>query len=181
AELTRALYHDLPGLLTPPQALLQAVLESYAVERGGWYLREEDSPAARRSELTAMRALVQNIGRRLGYAVSAPANAPVTWADAEQPAYVLHVSASALMGKVAAAPPVAGAQTVLVIPGGRAGLIAYKRKRDPALRAASQEWHFLKYRHLRQIADLPLLTRETWPELLRSDPIEQLGGQMMLF
>ncbi len=179
SQLMRAVYHALPGLLTPPQALLIAILESYAVERNSsWHLREEDTPAARRAELTAMRALVQSIGQRLGFEVNAPPNAPITWADAGQVVYIFHVSASALMGKVHSMPP---AQTVLVIPGGRAGLIAYKRKRDPALRAASQDWRFLKYRHLRQIAELPLLTRDTWPELLRSDPIEQQGGQMMLF
>ncbi len=177
-QLIQALHRDFPGLLTPSAALVQAILESYAVETHGWRLREEDQPPARRAELESMRALVRSIGLRLGFTLADSAGGAVAWLDSGQVSALCHVSASALLGKLIDVP---SALVVLVIPGGRAGLIAYKRKRDPVLREKTKTWHFLKYRHLRQIAELPLLTRETWPELLRSDPIEQQGGQMMLF
>lgn len=176
--LLQSLYRNFPGLLAPPSALVQAILQSYAVESNGWHLRDEDQSLARRTELQTMRALVRTVGLRLGYEVSAVDDAPIAWLESGLAAHVFHVSASALLGKWADTP---AAQVALVIPGGRAGLIAYKCKRDPALREKTSGWRFLKYRHLRQIAELPLLTRETWPELLRSDPIEQQGGQMMLF
>ena len=51
---------------------------------------------------------------------------------------------------------------MVVLPGGRAGLLAYKLRRDPHLRQKAEGCNFLKFRNLRQIAEIQLLTRETW-------------------
>ena len=70
---------------------------------------------------------------------------------------------------------------LLVLPGGRAGLLAYKETRDPRLRKRLDGWHIVKFRLLRALADIPVLNRQTFEEQLISDPVEQSQGQMMMF
>ena len=72
-------------------------------------------------------------------------------------------------------------QTVIVIPGGRAALAAYKLDRDPALRERLKKYRLVKYRLIRSLLDLPILTRETFEEQIASDPVEKAVGQMMMF
>ena len=72
-------------------------------------------------------------------------------------------------------------QILLVIPGGRAVLVAYKAQRDAGLAERLKNVRLVKYRLLRALSDVPILTRETFEEQLASDPIEQIKGQMMMF
>jgi len=76
---------------------------------------------------------------------------------------------------------VAAPQTILVVPGGRAALIAYKQARDPALAARLKKYRVVKYRLLRAISEVPILTRELFDAQIASDPVEQSSGQMMMF
>ncbi len=45
-------------------------------------------------------------------------------------------------------------KSFLILPGGRAGLLAYKLERDPALRSMAERWRIVKFRHLRRLAGL---------------------------
>jgi hypothetical protein len=72
-------------------------------------------------------------------------------------------------------------QTLLVIPGGRAALVAYKAQRDAALAERLKNYRLVKYRLLRALSDVPILTRATFEEQIVSDPVEQIKGQMMMF
>ena len=71
--------------------------------------------------------------------------------------------------------------TIIVIPGGRAALAAYKQERDPSLALQMKKHRLVKYRLLRGLLDLPILTRETFEEQIASDPVEKSAGQMMMF
>ena len=42
-------------------------------------------------------------------------------------------------------------------------------------------YRVVKYRLWRALAQLPILTRETFEEQLVSDPVQQAEGQMMMF
>jgi hypothetical protein len=42
-------------------------------------------------------------------------------------------------------------------------------------------WPILKFRLLRALVDIPVLTRETFDEQLATDPVQQTEGQMMMF
>jgi hypothetical protein len=70
---------------------------------------------------------------------------------------------------------------LLVLPGGRAGLLTYKEKRDPKLRQRLEGWSIVKFRLMRALAEIPVLNRQTFEEQLISDPVEQKQGQMMMF
>jgi hypothetical protein len=78
-------------------------------------------------------------------------------------------------------PDVRPADTLVVIPGSRAGLLAYKARRDPLLAVRLGSLRIVKSRLLRSLLEVPVLTRESFEEYLASDPLEQAPGQMVMF
>jgi len=162
--------------------LVQAVLDSYALQQAGrWQLRPEDRAAARRVELRHMAALVRRIGERLDYAVEQPNETTCLWLEAGQTARVFYVLASALVGPLLAQNRYPPEICLLALPGGRAGLLAYKQSRDPNLRHRLLHWRILKFRLLRALAEIPVLNRQTFEEQIAGDPVQQSPGQMMMF
>ena len=180
-EIEDDLYPRFPGLLTPSKGLIYAVLTSYAErENGSWRLRAEDSPAARREDLKKMTALIESIARRLKYKTRRDGSA-VVLEDKGKVLHVFHVLASALVGRAADENRHPPEKTLLVLPGGRAALAAYKQSRDPALAERLKEYRVVKFRLLRALGEIPILTRATFEEQIVSDPVEQARGQLMMF
>ena len=180
-EVEEHLYQLLPGLLTPSKGLIYAVLNSYAEKQAGsWKLRPEDEAAARRNELEQMIRLIEKIGERLG-CKTLKQDKMLVWQTQAKPLYFFHLLASGLIGRVLAEITQPPEQTLIVIPGGRAGLISYKQQRDPSLAARLRPYRLVKYRLLRALSDVPILTRETFEEQIASDPVEQSKGQMIMF
>ncbi len=180
-ELEDELYQRFPGLLTPSKGIIYAVLSSYAEKNGAnWRLRREDIAAARQNDLKSMAALVASIGERLGYE-SHKENKWVIWLEQRKPVMVLYTLASALVSRPLGENPYPALQGMLVVPGGRAALIAYKQRRDPALAGRMQGYRVVKYRLWRALSELPILTRETFEEQITNDPVKQEDRQMMMF
>src|SRR6185503_9987057 len=180
-EVEQDLYPRLPGLLTPSQAMIYAVLSSYAIKDGGtWRLRAEDVASARREELTHITGLIETIGNRLGY-TTRKSEKNHLWEQNGTLERTFTVLASALIGRAIAETPYPPGQTVIVIPGGRAALVAYKTQRDPSLAARTKAVHVVKYRLLRTLTNLPVLTREIFEEQVTGDPLEKSKPQMMMF
>ena len=94
---------------------------------------------------------------------------------------MFYLLASALTGRILAENQYPLEKCLLVLPGGRAGLLAYKENRDPKLRQLLEGWHIVKFRLLRTLEEIPVLNRQTFDEQLISDPIEQAQGQLMMF
>ncbi len=181
-EIEDDVYPRFPGLLTPSKGMIYAVLDSYALRQGAAFvLRPEDVAAVRRRELHTVTALLEAIGKRLNY-VTRPAGRNYLWED-ENGGVVraFYVLASALIGRALEETPYPPERTIIVIPGGRAGLIEYKAERDPALAARLKKYRLVKYRLLRTLIELPVLTRETFEEQIASDPLEKSGAQRMMF
>lgn len=177
-ELEDDLYPRFPGLMTPSKGLIYAVLNSYAEKNGAnWKLRDEDVASTRREEIKNIFVLLEKIGNRLNYQ-SAINDKVVIWKNNGQTVKKFNVLASALINR---ALEQIDEQTVIVIPGGRAALAAYKQKRDPSLRVRLKKHKLVKYRLLRSLLEVPILTRETFEEQIASDPIEESKGQMMMF
>ena len=174
-ELELALNNELPGMLTPSLGLLRAVLASYASETGGrWSLRPEDSPSSRRLDLEQAAQALASLGARLGYTLQGDEKNPrlVRWLDNGQALYHFHLLASAVVERLLRQDPTPAGQRFLILPGGRAGLLAYKLERDPGLRALAGHWRILKFRHLRRLAGMNGLTRAGFDQEFSGDPIE---------
>jgi hypothetical protein len=183
-EIEQEIYPQLTGLETPSKALVLAILDSYAAcaQNGTWRLRENDAPSARHADLDEMRALLTDIGLRLGYETHQLSEKMLVWGNQAQPTFVFHLIASALVYEIFSQNQAAREKSLLILPGGRAGLFDYKIKRNPALRELSQGWRFIKFRLLRTLGELPLITAATWDEQIGSDPIEgRTQSQLMMF
>jgi hypothetical protein len=180
-EIEDDLYPRLPGLLTPSKAVIYAVLNSYAERNSGaWTLRSEDVASARRHELDTVRTTLEAIGERLGFSTLEQGR-NYLWQDNGQTVYAFRILASALLQRAITETPYAPQQTIFIIPGGRAALVAYKEQRDPAFAARIKKYRVAKYRMLRTLVDVPVLTRETFEEQIASDPLEKSKAQMMMF
>jgi hypothetical protein len=181
--LETALNIELPGLLTPSLGLLRAVLVSYAVETDGrWILRPEDSPAARRADLESAAQVLTTLAPQLGVTLQRQESPQrlLLWLDSSETVYAFYLLTSAIAGHIIRQNPYPPERSILVLPGGRAGLLAYKLNRDPALRAVMERWHIVKFRALRRLSGETDLTRERFEKELYGDPIEP-PEQMKLF
>jgi hypothetical protein len=188
-ELEQALCAHFTGLQTPPVEVIRAVLESYGEalpgQPGIWRLRPGDTPAARRADLAAMHHHLTGLGHKLRFTVSSDSGdaypAVVYWHDSGEPAWSFYLMASSIISRYVLTPPAgAGGQRVLVLPGGRARLLAYKLRRDPRLAEAAAGWRILKYRHLRDLSETAALTRDQWETLLDEDPLTDEASQIRL-
>ena len=180
-EIEENLYPQFPGLLTPSKAMIYAVLDSYAERSGAaWKLRAEDVASARRIELNTIHAMIEALGTRLNYSAHMEGKI-ILWEENGKVQHALYVLASALIGRAMAETPYPPDQTIIVIPGGRSALIAYKTQRDPALAARLKKYRLVKYRLLRTLFEIPVLTRESFEEQISSDPLEKSTSQMIMF
>jgi hypothetical protein len=182
-EVEQDVYPRFPGLLTPTQGLIYAVLSSYAAkEMGTWKLRPEDLASARRAELRHIAGLIEALGTRLGYATrTRKQETNYLWEQNGTVERTFHILASALVGRALAEIAFPPEQTVIVIPGGRAALVAYKLQRDPSLAAHIKTVQVVKYRLLRTLVELPVLTRETFEQQVAGDPLEKSKSQITMF
>jgi len=166
---------EFPGLQTPSIGILRAVLASYALEsRGSWNLRPEEIPASRRADLESAAQDLMLLGPRLGYRtiqLDEPQRV-VLWQEDSQTTHAFYLLASAAVGRLLRQDPYPNGNRLLVLPGGRAGLLVYKLQRDPTLKKIAEPWRTLKFRTLRRLAVEMPLTRELWEKELASDPIE---------
>ncbi|MGB8215217.1 MAG: hypothetical protein WCE68_16835 [Anaerolineales bacterium] len=182
-DLETALNTGFPAWLTPSLEQISTVLASYALETDGrWSLRPEDFPSARRADLETAAQLLSALGTRLGYTIQREETSPrlVRWLENGQISAVFHLLASACVGRLLRQAPARMGSSFLVLPGGRAGLLAYKMGRDPALRSSAESWHILKFRHLRRLEAMPGLTRAQFEKEFSGDPLEP-PEQMKLF
>jgi hypothetical protein len=191
-ELDNNLCEAFPGLFTPDLELIQVCLDSYGEQQpansGNWRLRITDTPAARHGDLEAGGALISRLGTQLGFIVSeqpdpgtigmgtAATKTATIWSDKSgQTRYIIYILASALLGEVVFQRDLdetPEASRIIILPGSRANLVAYKLINNPQLKQELENgWHIIKYRHLRRLAESPFLTPDIFREQLNKDPI----------
>lgn len=185
-ELLEAVYERFSGPLTPELALVRTCLSSYGAYEGSEvHLRREDEPDQRRGEIALVRRNLLDLGRRLGFRVSAGTDWDARWLANGRPVFLFAVSATAVMTPWLLAGPLTdeGGDRCLVVPGGRAELMHLKLQRDPRLAAEveSGAWQFIKFRHLRRLMDEEDLDRQAFEIVIGLDPIaEQEHAQLPL-
>ncbi len=181
-EILRDLAARFAGLLTPSLGLVGAVLNSYAEQDSGrWRLRAEDLSSARTSEIAKLADMLEAIGARMDYTTNRLDARTLVWEAGESSLYVFHLKASAVIARAVAESPYPHERTVIVLPGGRAGLLAYKQTRDPALAARLAGLRFVKFRLLRALEQNPFLARQSFETLIAGDPVEAARGQKINF
>lgn len=172
-EILRDAAENFPGLLTPSLGLVGEVLVSYAEQaEGRWKLREEDHPSARKAEFIHMSDLIHSIGERLDLHTNRLDERTLVWEAGETSAYVFHLKASAILGRTVDESPYPRERSLVILPAGRASLLAYKLGRDPALAARLEGFRFVKFRLLRALATIPVLSLEMFEARIASDPLE---------
>jgi hypothetical protein len=183
-ELEVGLNAEFPGLFTPSLGLIKEILASYATEsEGQWNLRPEDSASLRHADLEAAGRALELLAAQLEYRLVRPEGVHrlLLWQEKGKTAYAFTLLASAVVGRILRKNLYPSERSLLIIPGGRVGLLTCKLRRDPALDQIWQAgWRVLKFRHLRRLVEITSLTREDWARELSGDPIEP-PEQMKMF
>lgn len=179
-ELDGHVCRQLPGLLTPDRTLVHACVASYAEEGedGNWTIRSEDETAARLEDVAAIREDLATLGERLGFETAG--QDPIYWMRDGEPAFGFCVLETAILGD---APELEEGQLdpTFVIPGGRAGLLTEKARRDPRLeRRLEAGLQVVKFRHIRRLLSDTTLTPQNLPDRLALDPPEHQESQLPL-
>jgi hypothetical protein len=180
-QVDTAICAEMRGLLTPERRLVHACLTSYAVENQGrdtWRLREQDQRAVREADAREMRRLLRGIGTQLGFDVEE--GAVLGWnTPGGERAYTFRVQETAEFGTVLGREE--APRVTLVLPGGRASLVAEKARRDARIRTWLKDGvRVLKFRHVRRLAEDSTLKGENLEERLALDPPESQDSQMPL-
>lgn len=176
-----------PGLMTPEPDLVQNVLKSYAElkEYDGechWTLNEHENFTTRNHDIKGIRKLIENIAQRLEYKRLLSPDAIYFMDDDDQEIFSFFVTGSAIISEILQRNTNLPGKKLVVMPGSRANLISYKLRRDQSLQALlKDDWHFVKFRQIRNLYDNPLLTRELFASQILGDPPEYQSSQLALF
>jgi len=160
SALIREVYRRFSGVLSPELALVEACLDAYTevkepIQTGKVTIRAEDDPQKRKREIQTLKDTLTVLGKRLGYRISLTTLGDVLWIREGGPNYRFRCIATAILTPHLSNPPAADTgQPCLVLPGGRAALVHFKLNRDPRLGQwlKLHRWQFIKFRHLRRMA-----------------------------
>jgi hypothetical protein len=184
ADLDQVLCREFPGLETPGMELISHCLESYAdqLAEGSqvWRLRPQESAAMRRRDLADIRNLLEELGTHLGY--TCQGERPLVWkGETKSDHLYFYLQATAELSTAVLESPYPPDRCLIVLPGARATLAAFKLKRDPRLREKFEAgWRFCKFRHVRHLVQTPGLSQANLEELLALDPLTEAPAQMRL-
>jgi hypothetical protein len=181
----RMAYKALPGIFTPEDDLVLNCLASYAdlaePDSHLWVLRKAEDPDAREADKQALLKSLDQIARRLDYHVSG--SEPFYWHEQPDtpPRYRFHVLTSAIVSPFLSDNIKPATTNILVIPGSRANLLAFKQQRDPILREImAHKFSVVKFRLVRDLEVNPLLSRVLFQDLINADPPEYRASQLAL-
>lgn len=188
-DLYQGIYDQFPALSSPRSGLISTCLESYAEQvtnqLSAWKIKENDQPASRHQDLKEMERIITAIGQDLGFQVhteKAPENLIlISWSGSGMEREWFYISASGLLGKIAAAIGGAPRRGWIILPGSRAGLIHYKLRHNPVLADVIHgNWELIKFRHLRRLYEQGGMTRENYRERFCLDPFTSDSPQLPL-
>lgn len=192
-EIDAAICESFPGLYTPDPEFIQVFLESYGEKDGSvgnyWHLRAEDIPEERDKDLENAYSYIHLIAEHLNMEwIDHKFNqvkTAISWVDRlGEFNFRFFPIVSATMGEMVFFSEQTSSRNFIVIPASRANMVIYKISRDPRLYKAFNptlgNWRFLKFRHLRSLAENPLLNRENLEQFISLDPITYTTPQLRL-
>jgi hypothetical protein len=207
-EIDKSACQAFPGLLTPERDLVLQCMKSYGKlephKSDCWILRAQDTTEGRSADITEMKYHLEQIGIHLKYEVSRfeaeqlklgmPLSISIlpslTWQDTDgEIKFEFFVISTAIISNLILQINdfrIGGLnidelplQRIIVLPGGRAGLLGYKLQQDVHLRnAVESRWQFLKFRNLRRLSENSFLARDNIKHYLALDPLANTDPQM---
>lgn len=186
-DLATAINNGHPGLMTPEPELIQNILKSYATEKESesgsvWTLNDHESFATRNEDIKTLRDIIEKMARRLDLKRQLGTDVIYYLDDHDEELFTFFVSGSAIISETIQRNKMLIGIKLIVLPGSRANLISYKLRRDPSLQALlGDDWHFVKFRQIRNLNDNPLLTRDLFASQIFGDPPEYQSSQLALF
>lgn len=185
-EIRAVVYQACPGIYTPEDEVISACLSAYASPLQEnpvvWSISQHESLESREIDKREMIQTMEELSNELKFYQSVQDNI-VTWRNEQKEVvYAFYIITDAIISKYVLGHQIISDENVIVLPGSRANLLAFKLKRDIRLQTAvSNHWHFAKFRQLRAIRANPLLTRELFAIQIREDPPEYHVSQMAMF
>jgi hypothetical protein len=185
-DIRAAVNQNCAGLFTPEDEVISACLNAYAdplsEHPNTWKIRESECPSIREHDIDEIREILEALSTSLRYTFLDEKDT-IKWLDeGSEVAYIFHLTTDAIISKYFFDAKETSPNNVILLPGSRANLLAYKLKRDPRLQAALNErWLCVKFRQIRTIKENPLLTRELFEVQMCEDPPEYQASQLALF
>jgi hypothetical protein len=192
-EVNMMMCEKFPGLYTPDPEFIRICLESYGektpIDENRWQIRQEDKPNVRIIDIGGAHRYIHQIAKRLGILYTDHRSngiiTSISWMDdIGDFDYYFFPMITATVGEIVLFSEQRPSKGFIVIPGSRANLVIYKLQRDPrlskAFNPAQGNWRFLKFRHLKSLAENPLLNRDNLDQLLILDPLTYSTPQLRL-
>ncbi len=175
----------LPGLQNVEMEMIQAILESYAdptPDFKAWSLRAFEATREREKDLKTIIELIESLANRLRMAREIKTDSIHWLGNDGVPEFTFFPIITTEFSDLLIRHQDLPGKKLIVLPGSRANLAAFKLRRDPHLQALKTEnWNIVKYRQLRNLSDNPLLTRELFTTQITGDPPEYRSTQLALF
>jgi hypothetical protein len=185
-KIKELIYKSFQGLFTPEDKVILNCLESYAdlidQEYHLWKLKENEQRHLREAEVDQIIEIIKNLGEKLNY--KSLGEDPILWFDEGKvdPIYSFHVVSTAIIKNFVEVEQNTVKRKILVFPGSRSNLIAYKKQRDPILAdLLDRDFIGVKFRLIRDLGANPLISRELFHEQILVDPPEYRASQLALF
>ena len=175
----------LPGLQNVEMEMVQAILESYAdptPDYKAWSLRDFETTREREKDLRTIFELIESLANRLHMGCEIKTDSIVWLGDNGLPEFSFFPIITSEFSELFVRYQDLPGMKLIVLPGSRANLTAFKLRRDPHLQSLkTANWIIVKYRQLRNLGDNPLLNRELFASQITGDPPEYRSTQLALF
>jgi len=175
----------LPGLQNVEMELVQDILESYAdptPDYKAWSLRTFETTRERQKDLKAIFELIQSLADRMSLARELKPDSIVWYGKNGSPEFTFFPIITTEFSELLIRHQDLPGKKLIVLPGSRANLAAFKLRRNPHLQSLKTEsWTIVKFRQLRNLSDNPLLNRDLFTSQITGDPPEYRSSQLALF
>jgi hypothetical protein len=186
SQIDRYLCERFTGLLTPSHRLIETCVRSYAENGNGvpprWSLKEQEVRVSRASDILQIVELLITLGWKLGYSPETIGENQVLWRDrSNQTIYHFFVLATAIITPIIYSDKFVSETGIIVLPGSRASLVAYRSRHDPRLNKMIEKGlRIIKFRHIRRIANERNISIDKFVQMLEIDPLKRNDPQLPL-
>ena len=185
-EIDAHICNAFPGLFTPNKHTIEECLFSYGLqtpeESGNWQIKPRDKPEARRKDISSMGSMLQRIGKRLFYTADLVTEQKIHWLDVDRNIkYTFLILTTAIISPILFDEGNSPQNSIILLPGSRSNLIIYRIMTNHLLKEIIEKgWRFVKFRHIRRLAEDEQLTKTDFLKQITLDPLQHREPQLPL-